>query len=330
MSKNKEQTPNTATLYSVISFFCGCGGLDLGFHGDYSYKGEAHPRTKFNIIKAYDNEEKCIVTYNRNLPAVAEQLDLQTYDPESVPEADILIGGFPCQDFSNAGPRRGLSSERGRLYKAMIRYMETHHPKVVIGENVLGLKSAIKGVDVLKVIVDELKQTNPGYKVDVWQLYAPDYGIPQTRSRLIIVAVRNDLVGFPIKPEPTFTKETYRSAKWAIQDLEDVKDNSVPNQDQYFKALKASSGDGQGDEVTQADMPSFTIRANPRSRIQFHYKLNRRLTMRECARMQTFPDDFVFPFSSLTTTIKQIGNAVPPMLSSVIAESIQNFLENQK
>lgn len=330
MSKNKEQTPNTATLYSVISFFCGCGGLDLGFHGDYSYKGEAHPRTKFNIIKAYDNEEKCIVTYNRNLPAVAEQLDLQTYDPESVPEADILIGGFPCQDFSNAGPRRGLSSERGRLYKAMIRYMETHHPKVVIGENVLGLKSAIKGVDVLKVIVDELKQTDPGYKVDVWQLYAPDYGIPQTRSRLIIVAVRNDLVGFPIKPEPTFTKETYRSAKWAIQDLEDVKDNSVPNQDQYFKALKASSGDGQGDEVTQADMPSFTIRANPRSRIQFHYKLNRRLTMRECARMQTFPDDFVFPFSSLTTTIKQIGNAVPPMLSSVIAESIQNFLENQK
>lgn len=330
MSKNKEQTPNTATLYSVISFFCGCGGLDLGFHGDYSYKGEAHPRTKFNIIKAYDNEEKCIVTYNRNLPAVAEQLDLQTYDPESVPDADILIGGFPCQDFSNAGPRRGLSSERGRLYKAMIRYMETHHPKVVIGENVLGLKSAIKGVDVLKVIVDELKQTNPGYKVDVWQLYAPDYGIPQTRSRLIIVAVRNDLVGFPIKPEPTFTKETYRSAKWAIQDLEDVKDNSVPNQDQYFKALKASSGDGQGDEVTQADMPSFTIRANPRSRIQFHYKLNRRLTMRECARMQTFPDDFVFPFSSLTTTIKQIGNAVPPMLSSVIAESIQNFLENQK
>ena len=330
MSKNKEQTPNTATLYSVISFFCGCGGLDLGFHGDYSYKGEAHPRTKFNIIKAYDNEEKCIVTYNRNLPAVAEQLDLQTYDPKSVPEADILIGGFPCQDFSNAGPRRGLSSERGRLYKAMIRYMETHHPKVVIGENVLGLKSAIKGVDVLKVIVDELKQTDPGYKVDVWQLYAPDYGIPQTRSRLIIVAVRNDLVGFPIKPEPTFTKETYRSAKWAIQDLEDVKDNSVPNQDQYFKALKASSGDGQGDEITQADMPSFTIRANPRSRIQFHYKLNRRLTMRECARMQTFPDDFVFPFSSLTTTIKQIGNAVPPMLSSVIAESIQNFLENQK
>jgi len=333
MKKTKDKIKKNCTgggLHSVVSFFCGCGGLDLGFHGDYTYKGMSYPRTKFNILKAYDNEAKCIVTYNENLPPVAEQLDLQTYDPVSVPQADILLGGFPCQDFSNAGPRRGLTSERGRLYKAMIRYMEQYQPKVVVGENVLGLKSAIKGVDVLNIIVEDLKKVQPGYNVEVWQLYAPDFGVPQTRTRLIIVAVRSDLKGFPVKPEATFTKENYRSAKWAIEDLEDVADDSIPNQDQYFKALKATSGDGQGDEVTQANLPSFTIRANPRSRIQFHYKLDRRLTMRECARMQTFPDDFVFPFKSMTTTIKQIGNAVPPMLGSVVAQSIQQFLENQK
>lgn len=316
-------------MHSVVSFFCGCGGLDLGFRGDYTYKGLKFNRTKFDIIKAYDNEAKCIETYNQNMPPVSEVLDLQSYNPSDVPKADILIGGFPCQDFSNAGPRRGLESERGRLYKAMIRYIEKYQPKVVVGENVLGLKSKIKGVDALKIIVDDLKQCKPGYNVDVWQLYAPDYGIPQTRTRLIIVATRSDLVGLPVKPVPQFTKENYRSAKWAIQDLENVVDGSVPNQDMYFKALKAKTGDGQGDETTQADLPSFTIRANPRSRIQFHYSLDRRLTMRECARMQTFPDTFIFPHRSLTTTIKQIGNAVPPMLGSVVAESIQQFLDAQ-
>ena len=258
-------------MHSVVSFFCGCGGLDLGFHGGYTYKGIKFPRTKFDIIKAYDNEPKCIETYNLNMPPVSSVLDLTSYNPDDVPNADILIGGFPCQDFSNAGPRRGLESERGRLYKAMIRYMEKYQPKVVVGENVLGLKSKIKGVDVLNIIVEDLKKCGDGYNVEVWQLYAPDYGVPQTRSRLIIVAVRKDLVGFPIKPEPAFTKGNYRSAKWAIEDLEKVTDNSVPNQDMYFKALKAKTGDGQGDETTQADLPSFTIRANPRSRIQFHY-----------------------------------------------------------
>lgn len=316
-------------MHSVVSFFCGCGGLDLGFHGAYQYKDTIYPRTEFDIIKAYDNDERCIVTYNQNLPPVAEQLDLSSYNTKDVPQADVLIGGFPCQDFSNAGPRRGLTSERGRLYKAMTKYMRKHKPKVVVGENVLGLGRKFKdGVDALEIITRDLR--NCGYRVRVWEMYAPDYGVPQTRGRLIIVAVRRDLVGFPDKPVPTFQKGKYRSSKWAIEDLEDVVDESVPNQSQYFKALKAKSGDGQGDEVTQADLPSFTIRATPRSRIQFHYKLPRRLTMRECARIQTFPDNFIFPFASMTTTIKQIGNAVPPMLGSAVANSIQKFLEEQQ
>jgi DNA (cytosine-5)-methyltransferase 1 len=113
--------------------------------------------------------------------------------------------------------------------------------------------------------------------------------------------------------------------RWAIQDLEDVTDDTVPNQSQYFKASKAKNGNGQGDEVSDPDKPAYTIRAKPQSRVQFHYSLNRRLTIRECARLQTFPDDFVFPHSA-TTNILQIGNAVPPVMGHLVAKSIAKFL----
>ena len=157
-------------------------------------------------------------------------------------------------------------------------------------------------------------------------MYAPNYGIPQSRTRLIIIGVRDDLKGFPIAPPQTFHEKTYHTTRWAIEDLESIVDDTVPNQSQYFKASKANRGNGQGDEVSPADAPSYTIRANAKSRVQFHYRLPRRLTVRECARIQTFPDTFVFPHSA-TTNIMEIGNAVPPVLGNLVATSIQSFLE---
>jgi DNA (cytosine-5)-methyltransferase 1 len=103
----------------------------------------------------------------------------------------------------------------------------------------------------------------------------------------------------------------------------------VPNQSQYFKASKAKKGNGQGDEKSKTGTPSYTIRANAKSRVQFHYYLDRRLTIRECARLQTFPDNFILPHSA-TTNIMQIGNAVPPMLAHKVALSISNFLQGIK
>ena len=176
--------------------------------------------------------------------------------------------------------------------------------------------------EVIKTIIQDL--TDAGYKVEVWNLFAPDYGIPQNRNRLFFICVRNDIEGFPEKPAPQFL-DNPRSIEWAIGDLKNISDETVPNQSQYFKASKAKRGNGQGDEKNDRNKPAYTIRANPKSRVQFHYALDRRLTVRECARIQTFPDDFLFTHS-MTTSISQIGNAVPPVLGHVVASSIADFM----
>ena len=305
MAANKEKAP-----YSVVSYFCGCGGLDLGFRGGFKYHDEDYPALPFNILEAYDNEPRCIETYNDYFGAGhATVKDLATVKPEEVSKADILIGGFPCQEFSSCGPLGGLESERGRLYRTLIAYMNTHKPKIVVGENVINLERMEKG-EVLKTIKKDLAAA--GYVVKVWKMFAPDYGIPQRRTRLIIMCVRKDIFdkyGFPEEPEARF-KDKHRSIEWAIGDLVDVTDNSViPNQGDYFEASKAKKG-----------------RANPKSRVQFHYSLDRRLTVRECARIQTFPDDFSFKFSK-TVNISQIGNAVPPIMAYLVAQRVKQYLD---
>ena len=125
-------------------------------------------------------------------------------------------------------------------------------------------------------------------------------------------------------PEPKFAFN-HRTIEWAIGDLVDITDESVPNQSQFFAASKAKKGNGQGDEINDSTKPAYTIRANPKSRVQFHYSLPRRLTVRECARIQTFPDDFVFKHSK-TTSMSQIGNAVPPVLAHIVATSVAEFM----
>ena len=321
MSANKEKVS-----YSVVSYFCGCGGLDLGFRGGFKYHNEDYPSLPFKILEAYDSEPRCIETYNDYFGVGhAFVKDLAKAKPEEVPKADILIGGFPCQEFSSCGPLGGLDSERGRLYQTLISYMNTHKPKIVVGENVINLERMEKG-EVLKTIKKDLAAA--GYVVKVWKMFAPDYGVPQRRTRLMIMCVRKDIFeefGFPEEPVARF-KDSHRSIEWAIGDLVDMTDNSIPNQGDYFGASKAKKGNGQGDESNKKDRPAYTIRANPKSRVQFHYSLDRRLTVRECARIQTFPDDFSFKFSK-TVNISQIGNAVPPMMAYLVAQSVKEYLD---
>ena len=324
MSANKKES-----FYSVVSYFCGCGGLDLGFRGDFKYHNEDYPKLPFNIMAAYDKDTRCVETYNKYFGnSHASITDLATVNVKSVPKAEILIGGFPCQEFSSCGPLGGIETERGRLYQTLIAYMNEHHPAVMIAENVINLER-MENVVVLETIKTDL--SNAGYKVEVWKMFAPDYGVPQRRTRLFFICVKSDIhkkFGFPSKPMPQFHNK-HRSIEWAIGDLMNITNGSVPNQDQYFGASRAKKGNGQGDENNKKDLPAYTIRANPKSRVQFHYSLNRRLTVRECARIQTFPDDFLF-IHAKTTSVSQIGNAVPPMLAYKVAKAIVSYLNTIK
>jgi DNA (cytosine-5)-methyltransferase 1 len=306
---------------TVLSMFSGIGGLDMGFEGGFTYRSEYFAGLGYKIVGAYEKDAKSVETFRLNHEVPVDEHELTLGSPQIIPPADVLIGGFPCQDFSSCGPKRGLTSERGQLYRVMTEYMRVHKPLVVCGENVPNL-ARMQGGDVIRIIKEDMEKE--GYRVQIWDLYAPDFGVPQNRRRLFFICVRNDLSGAPAPPEPTHIGR-HRTISWAIDDLREVTDESVANQSQYFKASKAKRGNGQGDERSRADEPAYTVRANAKSRVQFHYELNRRLTVRECARIQTFPDTFEFPHSA-TTNIMQIGNAVPPLLAYRVAASIKTFL----
>lgn len=308
-------------MYSAVSLFSGCGGLDLGFQGGFSVFNQDYATNPFRILAAYDNLTDAIQTYRLNLGNEIEDRDLSNPTEHTMPKADVLLGGFPCQDFSSSGPKVGLDGERGKLYTTLVRYMKLHQPKVVVAENVPHL-ARLAGGKYLDHILSEF--TRCGYRFNVWELYCPEYGLPQSRRRLFMVGVRNDLQGFPKKPISTH-KSHFFTVDEALSDLEKISNESVTNQSQYFVASRASSGGGQGDHCNRIGDVAYCIRANSRGRIQFHYNLDRRLTVRECARLQSFPDEFVFPFTT-QRNLTLIGNAVPPIVAHKVALSISNYL----
>ena len=307
----------------VVSLFAGCGGMDLGFLGGFRFLGETFPYLPFLIKDAIDIDKLSIETYQLNIGPHARVGDLTVIPPEELPPCRVLIGGFPCQDFSSSGPKVGLAGARGQLYQVLVDYMHVHQPEIVVGENVPHLQHLHEG-KYLKTILADFEAC--GYKFDVWNLYGPDYGLPQSRRRLFLVGTRNDIKGSPLCPAPTH-KHRYVSIDEAIGDLMHITDETVTNQSQYFVATKATAGGGQGDHTNRKGEPAYCIRANAKARIQFHYELDRRLTVRECARIQSFPDEFVFPFSAMTA-MTQIGNAVPPLLGYKVASAVAQFMEN--
>lgn len=179
--------------FSVVSYFCGCGGLDLGFRGDFTYHSKTYAEHPFNFLDAYDFNENAVDTYNRYFgEGKATAFDLADANLDDIPKAQILIGGFPCQEFSSCGPLGGLDSERGQLYKTLVRYMERYKPMVVVGENVINLER-MNGGETMRTIVSDFEAQ--GYRFEVWKFNAPDYGIPQSRQRLFFIGVRKELPG---------------------------------------------------------------------------------------------------------------------------------------
>lgn len=324
--------------YSVVSLFSGCGGLDLGIRGGFFYLGEQYKKNPFDIIWANDINERATQTQRKNFPDVNIVCDdienILKKEPleekKRLPNyADVVTGGFPCQDFSLAGKRQGLLVSRGKLYQNMVKVVQKIKPKVFLAENVKGLISWGKGI-AIKTIIEDFSKI--GYKVAYRIFNVADYGVPQIRERVIIVGTRVDLNTTIHWPQPTHSANDRNLKPWvtiqeAIKDLEDEnKLNSLPNHG-YSKA-KLFKGK-QGNIITKADRPAPTIRAEHHGNIEFHYSLPRRLSAREAARIQSFPDDFEF-IKSTTDAYRQIGNAVSPVFAWHLAQMIIDILSQEK
>ena len=301
----------------AISLFSGCGGMDLGFKGGFEFLGKKYAKTPFDIIWANDFNAAACRSYARNIGKHIFHGDIWQLIDEMPEETDILIGGFPCQDISVNGKGAGVDGKRSGLYRAMVEAVSRTKPKMFVAENVKGLLMK-HNAESLKRVLTDFKAL--GYDVSYQLYHAADYGVPQTRERVIIVGTRPDIQKF-VPPKPTHPKEAHISARDAIGDLADM------GEDEAFNHVwsRANVSGEQGNRRLVADRPGYTIRSECHGNIQFHYELPRRISMREAARIQSFPDSYVFD-AKLRETERQVGNAVPPVLAWHIAQAVKRCL----
>ena len=293
-------------IHSVVSLFSGCGGMDLGFKGHFDAFGQTYSQWPFDIIWANDFNPAACETYRLNVGKGIVCDDIENVMAQIPERTDVVIGGFPCQDISINGRRSGVAGDRSGLYKAMVQVISRCEPRVFIAENVKGLTQRYQ-----KESLDEVLTAfaGIGYNVTYRVYLAADYGVPQMRQRVFIVGTAPGVTAFE-PPPPIIRKTGWMTCQEAIGDLEDTKENPAINH--IWSRAKPSPD--QGMRRLKADRPSDTIRAEHHGNIQFHYRLPRRISMREAARLQSFPDNFVFQ-AGLRQVERQVGNAVPPILA---------------
>ena len=303
----------------VVSLFSGAGGLDLGFI-----------MAGHEIVWANDLYEDAVETYRKNIGNHIVLEDISMIDAEEIPEADIVIGGFPCQGFSVANTKRHENDSRNELYKQLVRVVAAKKPKFFLAENVKGLLSLGKGM-VVDMIVRDF--SNIGYKVKYKVLNSADYGVPQTRQRVIIVGVRND-VDFDYQyPEPTHDKNgennllPWVSVNQAFENIPDPDgENDLPNH--VYSKYKLNFNGYIGHRVTDGNKPAPTVTARGDNKggvvILPHPNGIRRMTCREVATVQSFPLDYEF-CGNKSSVYRQIGNAVPPVLGCAIASVFNSY-----
>lgn len=306
--------------YTVVSLFSGAGGLDLGFHN-----------AGFEIIWANDFDKYAVQTYRENFDNVIIYDDINNIDFEDIPDADVIIGGFPCQPFSMMGSELGFDDVRGTVFFTVADLIKKKidkgaKPKVVVLENVRRLLTH-DGGNTFKVI-KHIMEKELGYKVFYKILNSSDFGVPQTRNRIFIVCFDNQDVEFTF-PETIDLNCT----------MHDMLEENV--NDKYFlsdKILKTilSNGTGKYNAKSEIDLeiarPLCSTMHKMHRACQDNYVTDRgrvrRLTPREAARLQGFPDDFLIPVSD-TQAYRQFGNAVTVNVAEAVARSILEVL-NEK
>jgi len=305
----------------VISMFSGAGGLDLGL-----------VQTGNEIVWANDIDKDAVETYKRNISEEIILGDISEIDFSRIPDGDVVVGGFPCQGFSMANMKRRVDDERNLMYKYFLKMLVEKKPKYFIAENVRGILS-IGGGSVLKTILSDFQDA--GYRVSVNKINMADYGVPQSRIRVVLLGTRDDL-GDDITlkiPSKQFSDKAednlpgWRSIKWALDHFpEPSSDCQYPNH--IASSYKVSFRNFTGHRPTDPDKPSPTIlaRGNGKGGVVAipHYNGERRLTVRESACIQTLPDDFKF-VGKLNSCYRQIGNAVPVLFGKVLGEELKKL-----
>ncbi|MDO1501958.1 DNA cytosine methyltransferase [Winogradskyella maritima] len=326
---------------NIVSFFAGAGGLDLGFE-----------KAGFNVVWANEYDKDIWETYEKNHKiTILDRRSIVNIESNEVPECDGIIGGPPCQSWSEAGSLRGINDKRGQLFYDFIRILEAKQPKFFLAENVSGMLLE-RHSEALKNIKQMFK--NAGYRLSFKLLNASDFDVPQDRKRVFFVGIREDL-GFEFKFPQSLKKKV--TLEQAIADLKDSvvpakhgnktnKENcKIPNHEYMIGGF--SSMFMSRNRVRSWDEQSFTIQAggrhapihpqapkmkfieqNVRVFVPGKEDLYRRLSVRECARIQTFPNDFIFHYDNISAGYKMIGNAVPVNLAKHIAISIKSQIEN--
>lgn len=331
-------------IFKLGELFCGPGGLAFG-----AINAESDDKM-FSIEHAWANDydnDSCVTYINNICPDNPESVicgDVRNLEIDKLSPIDAFAYGFPCNSFSNVGEHKGLSNEKfGQLYYYGVKVLKRFKPKWFIAENVSGIKSA--GSNDFTVILNDLKEC--GYKLTVHLYKAEEYGVPQTRHRVIIVGIRDDINITYKVPSPDLFKDVDVSAETALSNIPiDAANNEIRQLSQ--KIISRLSFIKPGQNIWQAEhlmpkslrintktkisqiyrkldpkKPSYTITASGGGGTFGYHWSNRELTNRERARIQTFPDNYKF-FGKYSSVRKQIGMAVPCQLSKIVATAILN------
>lgn len=326
----------------LISLFSGAGGLDLGFE-----------KAGFEVIVANEYDSSIWETYEKNHKAQLLRGDICQIQSDAFPDCDGIIGGPPCQSWSEAGSLRGIEDPRGKLFYEYIRILKDKQPKFFLAENVSGMMAQIHNKAVQEII-NEFEKA--GYDVSVTMLNAADYGVPQDRKRVFYVGFRKDLKATLIPPTPHEKKLTLRDAIFDLKDnaikakpknYTNGEDCIIPNHE-YFDGSYSTIFMSRN-RVRSWDEPAYTVQASGRQSqlhpqapkmvkvetnlhkfVEGNEQLYRRLTVREAARVQGFPDNFTFYYNKVEDGYKMVGNAVPVNLAYEMGKAISEALKVAK
>lgn len=325
--------------HKIVDLFCGAGGFSVGFETE-----------DFESVGGFDVDESAVQTYDANHTGKGITADLTEYTGERIcdelgvtkEEITGVVGGPPCQGFSNANRNRDENDERNQLVFHFARLVSELQPEFFVMENVPGILTIADG-SVPEQIIDEF--ASYGYSVAFKKLNTAKYGVPQKRERVIFIGVKQESGINPLTlfPEKTHSQSDYRTVSQALDGLPRLEageeEETIPNHrapNHQSQTVERISKAGYGEKVPydswsqktrlHPDEPSPTILAGKRSNYhRAHPEDNRGLTVRERARIQSFPDDFEFK-GSVTDQRRQSGNAVPPKLAEAIAKQIQTTL----